>query len=101
MISTCFNKPLIETLRKTIRFREPYGVFIDDTVKKYKFYNRDYKSLNNIDALGYTDFNVTKHLFFYNDGSKPWESERHYTEYYETLHNFREKNCDCQDCSKW
>ena len=68
MISMRFNKPLIETLRRTIRFREPYGVFID--------------------ALGYMDFNVTKNLFFYNDGSKPWESERHYTEYYETLHNF-------------
>ena len=54
-----------------------------------------------IDALGYIDFHVTKNLFFYNDGSKPWESERHYTEYYETLHNFREKYQDYEDCSKW
>ena len=44
-----FNKQLIETLRKTIRFCEPYGVFIDDTVKKYKLHKRDCKSMNNID----------------------------------------------------
>ena len=100
MILTRFNKQLIEALRKTIRFREPYGVFIDDTVKIYKFYNRDYKSLNNIDALGYTDFHATKNIFFYSDGSKPWENARHYTEYYETLHTFRKKYSDYQDCWK-
>ena len=73
---TKFNKKTRNSLCDRIHDYEPYGVWIDDNAKKYKYYNRKYRPLNNHNEWSSKELQVTNSMYFYNDGTKPWEIQK-------------------------